>query len=219
MKELKEYIPGKYYFEVKALKRTRSSNIIKMNKEGMSILICDSLIEALIDPSSSLFLFPVVNSDLKIGFMNQKCEIVIEPSFDSVNGAFFKKDSIVAVCKDNQWNVIDVDGKELLNAWTKHNIFPSRDSRIITINSKSILNVDIDKEPLKIKDVISVGRFRYGFARIHRKSGWGVINKKGEEVIPAKYEAVYSFYDYPEPTTIVKEYNSDEKKLIQLNDL
>ena len=65
--------------------------------------------------------------------------------YDEIKGTFSCKNSIVAVCKDKLWNVIDSEGNELLSEWTKYSIIPSKDSRMITIDSKAIQNVDCPK--------------------------------------------------------------------------
>lgn len=222
MKNSQIYKPGQYYWKVKAIKEKRNANISKLHVRGISLLMNDSVIESISSPSTSLLLIPVIDNNSKIGFVSDICEIVVEPSYDKIIGSFWGKDNIVAVQNDNKWNVIDSDGKLLLKEWLKYKIVPSRDSRMITINSKAIMNVD-DTDSFQyiknIKNVKSVGGFRYGFARIHRNGGWGLINEKGEEILPAIYEEMYSYDDYPEPTTRVRRNKESKLELIQLNDL
>jgi len=222
MNDLQIYTPGKYDLEVRSLIRERKENIPKLKDKGISLYMCESLFASIIDTSSSLFLIPVIDINSKIGFINNKCEIVVSPYYDCIKGTFWEHNNIVAVKKDEKWNVIDCNGKLLLNKWSKYIIVPSRDSRMITINSKAIMNVDnVDSFQYvkNTKDVKSVGGFRYGFARIHRNGGWGLINEKGEEKLPAIYEEMYSFYDYPEPTTKVRKNKDSKWELILLNDL
>lgn len=222
MNDLQIYTPGKYDLEVRSLIRERKENIPKLKDKGITLYMCESLFVSIIDSSSSLFLIPVIDLNSKIGFINKIGEIVIPPYYDSFNGAFWGHNNIVAVNIDEKWNVIDSNGRFLLNEWSKYMIVPSRDSRMITINSKAIMNVDnVDSfQYIKnVKDIKSVGGFRYGFARIHRNGGWGLINENGEEILPAIYEEMYSFYDYPEPTTKVKKKKDSKWELILLNDL
>ena len=237
MEDNKIYSPGVHYYQVKLLKQELQANIEKLRSRSISFYLDASVLLASTTKSEysekltssfyassngiiSLFLIPVVNADAKIGFVDQKCNIVVEPTFDAIKGFFSCKDSIVAVCKDKLWNVIDSDGKNLLSEWSKYGIVPSKDSRMITINSKAIQNVDCPKSLQYIKggkELSYVGGFRYGFARIHRNNLWGIINEKGEEVVPAKYIEMYDFYDYPYPTTKVRKSKDDNWEYIDLN--
>ena len=239
MEDNKIYSPGVHYYQVKLLKQELQANIEKLRSRGISFSPDASVLLASTTKSEysekltpsfyascngilSLYLIPVVSANSTIGFVDQKCNIVVEPSYDAIIGTFSCKDSIVAVCKDKSWNVIDSDGNELLSEWTKYNIVPSKDSRMITINSKAILNVDNPKSLQYVKggkELSYVGGFRYGFARIHRKNLWGIINEKGEEVVPAKYIEMYDFYNYPCPTTKVRKSKDDKWEYIDLNKL
>lgn len=239
MEENKIYSPGMHYYQVKQLMQELQANIEKLRKRGISFYLDAAVFLASttkseysekITPSFyassngilSLYLIPIVNADSKIGFVDQNCSIVVEPSFDAIKGTFMRKESIVAVCKNKLWNVIDSDGNELLSEWSKYSIVPSKDSRMITINSKAIQNVDCPKSLQYIKggkDLSYVDGFRYGFARIHRNNLWGVINEKGEEVVPAKYIEMYGFYNYPCPTIKVRKSKDDNWEYIDLNKL
>jgi hypothetical protein len=235
----KVYSPGIHFYQVKQLMQELYANIEKLKKRDISFYLDASVLLASTTKSEyskklmpsfyasysgilSLYLIPVVNADSKIGFVDQKCKIVAEPLYDEIKGTFSCKNSIVAVCKDKMWNVIDSEGKELLSKWTKNSIVPSKDSRMITFNSNAILNVDNPKSLQYIKggkELSYVGGFRYGFARVHRNNLWGIINEKGEEVVPAKYIEMYDFYDYPCPTTKVRKSKDDNWEYIDLNKL
>ena len=237
--DIKVYHPEKHFCQVKQLMQEIQGNIERLRNRGINFYLDESVLlasassfensEMLIRsyyPSDngflSLYLIPVVNADSKIGFVDQKCNIVVEPSYDVIKGTFSYKYSIVAVCKDKSWNVIDSEGNELLSEWTKYTIVPSKDSRMITINSKAILNVDNPKSLQYVKggkELSSVSGFRYGFARIHRNKLWGIINEKGEEVVPAIYSDMYDFYNYPYSTTKVRRSKDEDWEHIDLNKL
>lgn len=233
----KVYYPEKHFCQVKQLMQEILGNIERLRNRGINFYLDESVLlasafsfensEMLIRsyyPSDngflSLYLIPVVNADSKIGFVDQQCNVVVEPSYDVIKGTFSCKYCIVAVCKDKSWNVIDSEGNELLSEWTNYTIVPSKDSRMITINSKAILNVDNPQSLQYVKggkELSYVGGFRYGFARIHRNNLWGIINEKGEEVMPAIYSDMCDFYDYPFPTTKVKKSKNDKWEYIDLN--
>lgn len=239
MKDNKVYSPGMHYYQVNQSMQELQANIEKLRNRGISFYLDAAVLLASttkseysekITPSFyassngilSLYLIPIFNVDSKIGFVDQRCTIVVEPTYDAIIGTFMCKESIVAVCKDKLWNVIDSYGNELLSEWSKYSIVPSKDSRMITINSKAILNVDNPKSLQYIKggkELSFVDGFRYGFARIHRNNLWGIINEKGEEVVPAKYIEMYGFYNYPCPTTKVRKNKDDNWEYIDLNKL
>lgn len=235
----KLYLSGMHYYQVNLLKQEIQANIEKLRSREINFYLDAAVLLASttkseysekITPSFyassngilSLYLIPVVNADSKIGFVDQKCEMVTEPLYDEIKGTFSCKNSIVAVCKDKLWNVIDSEGNELLSEWTKYSIIPSKDSRMITIDSKAIQNVDCPKSLQYInggKGLSYVGGFRYGYARIHRNKFWGIINEAGEEVVPAIYIDMCDFYNYPCPTTKVRKSNDDNWEYIYLNEL
>lgn len=239
MKDNNIYSPRMNYYQVKLLMHELHANIEKLRSRSISFYLDVSVLLASTTKSEysekltpsfytscngilSLFLIPVVNADSKIGFVDPKCNIVVEPSYDAIKGTFSCNDSIVAVCKDKSWNVIDSEGNELLSEWTKYTIVPSKDSHMITINSKAIQNVDYPKSLQYIKggkELSYVDGFRYGFARIHRNNLWGIINENGVEVLPAKYIEMYDFYNYPSPTTKVRKSKDDNWEDIDLNKL
>ena len=213
--DLHEYTSGRYDREEKLFKK----NISSLKQRGITLYLTESVFSSITLSTCSLFLVPIVDTYGKIGFANKQCNIIVEPVYDKVLSAFYTPENIVAVVKDGLWNVIDKDGHVLLDDWSKNMIVPSRDSRMITINSTSIKNIDSSKGPIHFGNVIFVGGFRYGFARIHRNEGWGIIDEEGNEVLPCKYESMYSFYDYPEPTTKVRETKDSMWELIHLGDL
>ena len=220
MDSLKIYKPGIYYNKVKAAKERTIVNLSKLKKSGLNLLLDYSVVSSIVTSTDSLRLVPIVDTEGKTGFVNNEYDIVVYPSFDEIRGAFYNDNNIVAVKRDNLWNVIDINGNMLLDDWCKYKIVPSVDSRMITIDSKSILNVDKGGSPKYFKDILSVGQFRYGYARLHGKNGrWGIISEKGDIVLPTLYYEMYSFNDFPEPTTLVRKEKGDNQELILLQNL
>ena len=219
MNSLKTYKPGLYYSKVKAAKERTFVNLSKLKNSGFNLLLDHSVASSIVTPAS-LRLVPIVNTEGKIGFVNNEYGIVVCPSFDEIKGSFYNDKNIVAVKRDNLWNVINVNGNLLLDDWCKYKIVPSVDSRMITINSKSILNVDKRGTPKHFKDAMYIGQFRYGYARLHSENGrWGIINEKGDIVLPAIYYEMYSFHDFPQPTTLVRKEKEGNQELIMLQNL
>ena len=219
MNSLKTYKPGLYYSKVKAAKERTLVNLSKLKNSGFNLLLDHSVASSIVTPAS-LRLVPIVNTEGKIGFVNNEYGIVVCPSFDEIKGSFYNDKNIVAVKRDSLWNVINVNGNLLLDDWCKYKIVPCVDSRMITINSKSILNVDKRGTPKHFKDAMYIGQFRYGYARLHSENGrWGIINEKGDIVLPAIYYEMYSFHDFPQPTTLVRKEKEGNQELIMLQNL
>lgn len=219
MDSLKTYKPGLYYIKVKAAKERTITNLYKLENRGFNLLLDYSVASSIVTPGS-LRLVPIVDSEGKIGFANNEYDIAVCPSFDEIKGAFYNDNNIVAVKRNNLWNVVDVNGNLLLDNWCKYKIVPSVDSRMITINSQSILNVDKGGMQRHFKDAKYIGQFRYGYARLHSDNGrWGLISEKGDIVLPAIYYEMYSFHDFPQPTTIVRKEKGGNQELIVLQNL
>lgn len=220
MDSLKTYKPGLYYKKVKAAKERVIANLSNLKNSGLNLLLDFSIASSIVNPTDSLCLVPIVNSEGKIGFVSKEYDIIVNPCYDEIKGAFYNNNNIVAVKRDNLWNVIDVNGNLLLDDWSKYTIVPSVDSRMITINSKSIMNVDKGGMPKHFKDAMYIGQFRYGYARLHSDNGrWGIINEKGHIVLSTIYYEMYSFHDFPEPTTLVRKEKEGNQELIILQNL
>jgi hypothetical protein len=219
MDSLKTYKPGLYYSKVKAAKERTIVNLSKLKNSGFNLLMDYSVASSIVTPGS-LRLVPIVDSEGKIGFVSDEYNIVVCPSFDEIKGAFYNVNNIVAVKRDNLWNVLDINGNLLLDDWCKYKIVPSVDSRMITINSNSIMNVDKGGVPKHFKDAMYIGQFRYGYARLHSDNGrWGIINEKGDIVLPAIYYEMYSFHDFPQPTTLIRKEKGGNQETIVLQNL
>ena len=219
MDSLKTYKPRLYYSKVKAAKERTIVNLSKLKNSGFNLLMDYPVASSIVTPGF-LRLIPIVDSEGKIGFVSNEYDIVVCPSFDEIKGAFYNVNNIVAVKRHNLWNVLDINGNLLLDDWCKYKIVPSVYSRMITINSKSIMNVDKGGTPKHFKDSTYIGQFRYGFARLHSDNGrWGIINEKGNIVLPAIYYEMYSFHDFPQPTTLVRKEKDGNQELIVLQNL
>ena len=219
MDSLKTYKPRLYYSKVKAAKERTIVNLSKLKNSGFNLLMDYPVASSIVTPGF-LRLIPIVDSEGKIGFVSNEYDIVVCPSFDEIKGAFYNDNNIVAVKRNNMWNVIDVNGNLLLENWSKYIIVPSVDSRMITINSKSIMNIDKGGVPKHFKDAMYIGQFRYGYARLHSDNGrWGIINEKGDIVLPTIYYEMYSFHDFPQPTTLVRKEKGGNQETIVLQNL
>lgn len=109
MDSLKIYNPGIYYNKVKAAKERTIVNLSKLKKSGLNLLLDYSVVSSIVTSTDSLRLVPIVDTEGKTGFVNNEYDIVVYPSFDEIRGAFYNDNNIVAVKRDNLWNVIDIN--------------------------------------------------------------------------------------------------------------
>lgn len=213
---MKEYHPGYYDKTIREVQRRKQANICKFSNEGSHLVLSVDVLDSI-----NLFLIPF-NKEGKFGFINKEGAIVIEPLYDEYKGEFFHEYNIVAVRKGKMWSVVDCTGKELLPFDYRH-IYPSCDSKLLVLETwDGYEAMDLLSKPFKVitKNVfMPIFPFRYGFAKVKKDGKWGIINSSGKLVLNTKYSDMYSFHDYPEPTTKVRETEDTDFQDINLFDL
>ena len=88
MNSLKTYKPRLYYSKVEAAKERTFVNLSKLKNSGFNLLLDHSVASSIVTPAS-LRLVPIVNTEGKIGFVNNEYGIVVCPSFDEIKGSFY----------------------------------------------------------------------------------------------------------------------------------
>jgi len=200
MEEKKTYTPGQYDRIVRKRQRTQDANAAKFNKSGNRILLSRCLLDSI-----EMLLIPLVEND-KIGFINKLGETVVEPKYDEVRGDMRCEESYVSVRVGKVWNVINYQGKELLDKKETSIIKPGYDCPFATIqNQKESQVVNVLTNTVVVNGGYDyIGGFRYGFARVRKNGLWGIINDQGQLVVEPQYTDMYRFYEWKEPTTVVK---------------
>jgi len=168
-------------------------------------------------------LIPFTNGD-KIGFVNHGGEIVVNPQYAIYYGECYDETDYIRVALIEPYGVthsdrsvtayyrylyglMDYSGK-LIFPMEYHDIKPSfGNKRLYTVANKSgkyaVMNVDGE-------EIVLYGRYDYiggfdnGLARIkigktsngkvNSDSKWGLINERGEEVLPVEYDNIWNFY-------------------------
>lgn len=216
--EIKEYNPGLNY-KSKDVQRKMRENISRLINKGIYIL---PTYEMLI---GKLLYIPIIDNG-KIGFIDYKGSMVCVPKYDDIKGIFYSKSNIVAVKLRQKWSAINSDFTELL-PFDYNYIWPSKDSSLASLEkiiegkykwsvidtySKSII-VPYDRYTL-------IEGFRFGYARVKSGHFYGVINSKGNEILPPIYSDLLEFYDnWDKPETKVKlSSNGNWSPVIHLND-
>lgn len=87
---------------------SQEGRIAKLKTKGIGLLVNQELLNGY-----DCYLCPVIQNG-KIGFINSYAEIVIQPQYDNITGGFTSPESMIVVCKDNKWGVLNTDGIEML---------------------------------------------------------------------------------------------------------
>lgn len=218
MRELKTYTPGQYDASVRKMHRRKSANICAFLKDGANVFLTPDVLDSI-----KLPLIPIISNN-KFGFIDVMCNIVVEPIYDEIKGTFRSTESIISVRKSNKWTVLNASGEELLPL-TYGTIIPGYDCPLATIQNQSnskVVNV-LTKDIIVNNRFDYIGGFRYGFARVrigdNNTGKWGIINEFGGLVVPTQYFAVYSFYDFPKSTTVLKLFKDSQERFVSLDNL
>lgn len=87
---------------------SQEGRIAKLKTKGIGLLVNQELLNGY-----DCYLCPVIQNG-KIGFINSYADIVIQPQYDNIAGEFTSPESMIVVCKDNKWGVLNTDGLEML---------------------------------------------------------------------------------------------------------
>ena len=158
-------------------------------------------------------LIPFIKNQ-KIGFVNNSAEIVVSPKYDIILGEVYTINDFVKVgikfsveqeCSNGEirivnkckWGVIDSTGKLIIEPHYVE-ILISDDGSLFTLRDfkNKYCVIDIYGNiivPFEQFDVIN--GFTNGYARIKKESRWGIINKRGEIVLPTEYDDIWTFYN------------------------
>ena len=159
----------------------------------------------------------------KVGLLNKNGEIVLEPFYDIIlDECHFSNDLIrvgtlfpyaylygngnVSPYVRYKYQVVNVKGEFITNM-EYDGIVISSDKRIITVHdrSKGYAVCDIDgNEIVPFGKYSWIDGFDHGLARVkagnitngteNTENRWGIINKKGEEVLPLEYNNIWNFF-------------------------
>ncbi|MBR4553042.1 MAG: WG repeat-containing protein [Bacteroidaceae bacterium] len=207
IEDLKTYHPGAFSIR----RQEVLTNISILKSSSYSLLLNIDLLS-----SVNLYLIPFVDINGKIGFIDQQGKVIVEPLYEKINGAFHYKNNYVAVFRDKKWTIINSAGKEILES-VSSTLKPGYDCELVTVqnqNKSKVINL-LTKKTIVNGEFDYIGGFRYGYARVKKNNKWGIIDQLGEIVLPVEYEEIYSFYNYPEPTTQIRK--PDEKKMTKIS--
>lgn len=168
-------------------------------------------------------LIPFTDGD-KIGFINRMGEIVVKPRYAICYGECYDETDFIRVAEIEAYGTARSDGSvsayyrylyglmdyagRLVLPVEYHDIKPAfGNKRLFTLADKSgkhaVMTVD-GTEIVPYGKYDYIGGFDNGLARVKiggvtngkndSASKWGLINEKGEEVLPVEYDNIWNFY-------------------------
>jgi hypothetical protein len=134
-----------------------------------------------------------VKTDGKWGFINSKCDFVIQNIYSEANG--FLRDDLAAVKLNGKWGFVDQTGKVVIPfEYDKTTFFINNNCSV----RKNGLWGYIDKDntlfiPYQFDEAEP---FFCELALVKRDGMYGYINKSNDIKIPFQYRKAYSFYEH-----------------------
>lgn len=154
-----------------------------LNRTGIGLFTTEEILEKI--PS---YLYPVVQNG-KIGFINSFADIVIPLQYDDFVGEFSSSDSLVTVCKEGKWGILNSNGIEMLMGEYQ---------RISLIGAKYaiVMNSDFQKGIIEIMtNQITIPFGEYDNFKYYnkiliagKKSLKGLITPTGNLITPIQYK-------------------------------
>ena len=175
----------------------------------------------------------------QIGFMNKDYRIVVDPTFDRIDGEILEPCDVMRVARvfshgypgsgktvraytSYNWGVMDSNGQLIID--TEYMDITISDTRsLFTLHSRGHGYCVVNRTG---KTIIPYGKYHYitgfwrGFCRVAKQEytpgclpiqKWGIVDEYGNEVIPVEYDDIWNFYgkNNLKEVTMVK----DHKKL------
>lgn len=160
----------------------------------------------------------------KIGFINRKGEIVVEPMYSMYHGECYSEEDYIKVSEvysrgfprsggkvstynDFAYGLIDSKGNVILESNYRVLLTPIESKKLFTVQGKdyrySVINAN-GEEVIPAGKYVWIDGFDHGFARVithkpaNNKDGYekvcGLINEQGEEVVPCSNCYIRNFY-------------------------
>lgn len=178
-----------------------------------------------------LELIPIIRGH-KIGFIDSKARIAIEPVYDNFKGRFLDRYDYICVKKDNKWGVVNSEGKiclkikydYIVQGVVNYELEPwERDYMFTACKEKQYAVFDNDTEFGEENILVDFGTYDWisGFdsrlAIVRKENKYGMIDYSGTLVLPVEYNRIEEFYNKGKTST--KAYKVGKVEEIKFSDL
>ncbi|MDU4892075.1 MAG: WG repeat-containing protein [Clostridium sp.] len=153
----------------------------------------------------------IIGKDDKFGFIDLANNVTIAPKYDS--SFQFEKEGIALVCENGIYNLIDTNGKELIQNSSYTNAVPSLSEGLIPLrNDKGYCYINYSGEVTIPGPFTSAESFNAGLAIVMSGYQYGIINTKGEYICEPIYRAIATnHYDENNKPIITASYSEETK--------
>lgn len=160
------------------------------------------------------YIVPFMTKFHKIGMLNHNGEVVIKPEYDVICNdiysdlellvvgqlyqyGFVKNDISVDARVRYHYGVLKANGEKLLDIKYRLVLLGINSDRITVESENRSFSVFDDNGNMVVpfKKYKKIDGFDHNLARvIGYNDQWGIINEKGEEVLPLDYDNIWNFY-------------------------
>ena len=168
---------------------------------AFAMLLCNEIVaqqqaksKQKVDPTK----WTVIKQDGKYGFIDEKGKVVIEPTFDYVDG--FSKEGVTNAKIDGKWGLIDKTGKWKVNPtfqWLAHcddNLWwAQKDGKKGFIDKTGKWT---ERQESRYSVDRSYSKFSDGLAPVKSNDLWGYVDKTGKIVIEPQFKPDPQSFDH-----------------------
>lgn len=175
----------------------RRIDILNQLNIGLDITICTL-------SKIALYLVPV-RIEGKFGFIDKDANLVIKTLFDKYMDAFDNENSLVRVCIDDKWGVVNAKGEMII---------PAEYSTILIADNQKLFTVSKDYKTAVVDAgrniVVDFGEYSFidgfdsGLTRVKIKDKWGIIDTEGEIVLAVEFDNIWNFHKKNRTNTFVE---------------
>ena len=203
----------------------KMKNISLFNDKSIGIYINEDTLHI-----PELELIPILRGH-KIGFIDSKARIVIEPVYDRFKGKFLDKYDYICVKQGGKWGVVDSEGGICLKTEYDYIIQGVVDYDLLPMDRDYLFTVCKEKQYAVFDNdarggencLVDFGKYDWigGFdsrlAIVRKGNQYGMIDYSGALVLPVEYNHIDEFYNKGKTST--KAYKSGKEKTIKFSDL
>jgi hypothetical protein len=186
-------------------------------------------------------LIPFIARNNKIGLLNHNGNVVLKPHYDIILDDCYSEDDIIRVGTISPYGYLQKNGEISVYKQYKYKAINSKGGFItngeflwigISSDNKHITVQDLKKNYAVFdcsgNEIVPFGKYSWidcfdqGLSRVivhkDQKKSWGIINTKGEEVLPPEYDNIWSFFGKNRDSTkVIKNGNTTNIYFKELN--